>query len=255
VKFVDYRVIPTSHNALIGDRSSLGEHCSVYPNVVIESDVIIEDGVTLFHGAIIGKPPKVAGVVARTPQVNNPFTRIGKGAVIGANAVIYAGAQVGESVLIGDGVTIREDTRIGDETVVGSNSTIQNGAIIGDRVKIVDLSHITYDCVIEDEAFISVGVYTMNDNSMQRGGKIQGPVIEHRARVGGGALLLPGVRVGEDAVVGAGAVVTKNVPAGDQVLGIPAKRAEGRPNRQVFGGFSEEELWDMYFFPESRNDK
>jgi acetyltransferase-like isoleucine patch superfamily enzyme len=207
----------------MGEESSIGVDCTIYPYVVIEDNVRIADRVTLFHGAILGKPPKVAGVIARKPEVEFPTTTIGLGTVIGAHAVIYAGAQIGANCLIGDGVTVRENTIIGDESVVGSNSTIQNGARIGKRVKIVDLSHITFDCVIGDESFISVGVYTMNDNSMQRGGEVIGPKIGERARVGGGALLLPGVHIGDDAVVGAGSVVTHDVAPEARVMGVPAK--------------------------------
>lgn len=180
---------------------------------------------TVYPGAIIGRIPMAAGVIARQPETPRE-TKIGERCVIGANAVIYAGVHLGDDVLIGDGTCIRENTDVGDGTVIGSNCTVQNGAKIGKRVKIVDLSHITFDCVIGDEAFISVGVYTMNDNSMQRGGEVVGPKIGARARVGGGALLLPGVLVGEDAVVGAGAVVTHNVAPGTQVMGVPARTKE-----------------------------
>lgn len=211
------------YQVLIRETTTIHPSAEIYPNVVFEEDVVVEEGVTVFPGAYIGKRPKVAGVIAREPKVLNRMTRIGRGSVIGTNAVIYAGVQIGQDVLIGDGVTIREDTEIGDGTVVGSNSTIQNGARIGKRVKIVDLSHITFDCVIGDEAFISVGVYTMNDNSMQRGGEVVGPKIGERARIGGGAMLLPGVRVGADSIVGAGAVVTRDVPPAGTVMGIPAK--------------------------------
>ena len=198
------------------------ETVEIGPYVVIEDMTFIGDHVTIFAGAYIGKPPKAAGVISHPPRATR-VTEIGSGSVIGSHAVIYRGAQLAGNNLIGDGVTIREDTSVGTETVIGSNSTVQNGAKIGNRVKIVDLSHITFDCEIGDEAFISVGVYTMNDNSMQRGGEIVGPKIGARARVGGGALLLPGVRIGEDSVVGAGAVVTHDVAPEARVMGVPAK--------------------------------
>lgn len=226
--------------AIIREGARVGRDCHIHPHVVIESGVEIGDHVTVFPGAYLGKQPRIAGVIARTPEVQNEATRIGDGSVIGTHAVIYAGVQIGSSVLIGDGVTVREDSEIGDQTVVGSNSTIQNGAVIGKRVKIVDLSHITFDCVIGDEAFISVGVYTMNDNSMQRGGEVIGPKIGSRARVGGGALLLPGVEIGEDAVIGAGAVVTHHVAPNARVMGVPAKERMARTE-------TDEEIWGSYY--------
>lgn len=215
--------------------------------MVLIVPVEIPASTTVYPGAIIGRMPMAAGVIARKPAEPRE-TIIGERCVIGANAVIYAGVHLGDDCLIGDGTIIRENTTIGNSTVIGSNCTVQNGAIIGNRVKIVDLSHITFDCVIGDEAFISVGVYTMNDNSMQRGGDVVGPKIGARARVGGGALLLPGVRVGEDAVVGAGAVVTKNVLPGARVMGIPARTPEQRAYPQEWLHFEgwpprAEELW------------
>ena len=213
--------------------------------------VSIPDSTRVFPGAVIGRVPMAAGVIARQPEKPRE-TKIGERCVIGANAVIYAGVHIGNDVLIGDGTCIRENTDIGDGTVVGSNCTVQNGAKIGKRVKIVDLSHITYDCVIGDEAFISVGVHTMNDNSMQRGGEVIGPKIGARARVGGGALLLPGVRVGEDAVVGAGAVVTHDVEPGTRVMGIPAREPGSKARQAMFGGFEDEDSWSEFFFGPNR---
>jgi UDP-3-O-[3-hydroxymyristoyl] glucosamine N-acyltransferase len=227
--------------AVISAHASIGTKTNIGPYVVIEGDAHIGSGVTIFAGAYIGKPPMAAGVIARVPRAEGP-TIIGSGTVIGAHSVIYKGASIGERVLIGDGVKIRENTTIDEETVVGSNSTIQNGARIGKRVKIVDLSHITFDCVIGDESFISVGVYTMNDNSMQRGGEVVGPKIGDRVRVGGGALLLPGVRLGDDSIVGAGSVVTHHVPPTARVMGVPAKTREQRvsyPDEAEWPSFSE----------------
>jgi UDP-3-O-[3-hydroxymyristoyl] glucosamine N-acyltransferase len=209
-------------SAIIDPQATIGQDCEIGAYVVIEGPVLIGRNTTIFAGAYIGKPPRAAGVVANQP-VAMRTTHIGAGSVIGSHAVIYAGARLEGRNLVGDGTAIREDTDVGEDTVIGSNCTVQNGARIGRRVKIVDLSHITFDCVIGDECFISVGVYTMNDNSMQRGGEVIGPKIGRRVRIGGGAMLLPGVEIGDDAVIAAGAVVTKNVSSEETVMGIPAK--------------------------------
>jgi UDP-3-O-[3-hydroxymyristoyl] glucosamine N-acyltransferase len=215
--FLKRKEMSISEWATIGDNLSLHEYVTIY------DDVVIGDNVTIFPGAVIGKEPKAAGVVANKPEAIRQVTTIGNNSVIGAHSVIYKGATISDNVLIGDGTKVREDTMIGNSSVVGSNCTIQNGATIGERVKIVDLSHITFDCEIGDESFISVGVYTMNDNSMQRGGRVVGPKIGKRVRIGGGAMLLPGVIIGDDAIIAAGAVVTHNVGQGQTVFGIPAK--------------------------------
>ncbi len=191
----------------------------IYPNVVIEEDVTIEGDVTIFPGAYIGKPPKVAGIVP--PKEYRPATLIRRGSVIGANAVIYKGVEIGESVLVGDGATIRENTTIGSGSVVGSNSTLQNDVVLGERVRVVDLSHITAGVRVGDDAFWSVGVLSMNDN--RDGGGLRAPQVGARAFIGGGAALLPGVQIGEDSTVAAGSVVTRDVADSTRVQGVPAK--------------------------------
>lgn len=208
--------------AVIHPETAIAESADIGAHVVIESVVIIGENVTIFPGAYVGKRPKVAGIIANKPHPTGP-TFIGDGSVIGANAVIYAGNRIGRSVLIGDGVTLRENGVVGDESVIGNNSTLQNDVRIGQRCRVVDLSHVTAGVVLEDGVFWSVGVMSMNDNAMGRGGELRPPYVQSGAMIGGGALLLPGVTIGESATVGAGSVVTKSVPPRSRVMGVPAK--------------------------------
>lgn len=235
------------HNlAVVHPRAVVEDSATVGPYVVIEDYVYIGEGVTVLPHAVVGRYPKAAGIIVNQPHADRA-TFIGAGSVIGAGAVVYAGVHLDGDNLIGDGAKIREDTTIGKGTVVGSNCTIQNKATIGSRVRIVDLSHITFDCEIGDDSFISVGVYTMNDNSMGAGGTVIGPKIGNRVKVGGGAMFLPGVTVGDDAVVGAGAVVTKNVGAGERVMGVPAtnkKRAESEAKNQLISEYFKDD-WQV----------
>ena len=205
----------------------------IYPNAKVSEKA------TLFPGAVVGRPPKKAGNF-HVPVRGGKETVISPGAVIGCNAVIYEGCFIGKDVLIGDGATIRENTHIDDQTIIGNNTTIQNDVTIGKRSRVVDLSHITAGVVIGDDVFISTGVLTMNDNSLARGGELNPPFIDNNARSGGGAILLPGVRVGSDALVAAGAVVTKDVKPGARVQGVPAKTF---PQPET-----EDEVWMDYYF-------
>jgi acetyltransferase-like isoleucine patch superfamily enzyme len=182
--------------------------------------------VVIHAGCVLGKRPAGPGL-ARQPQLpEDPLVHLGDGCVIGANAVIYAGVTIGAGTLIGDGVVIREDVHIGEMCVIGSNSTINTHTRIGSRVKIMDLTHITADSVIEDDVFISTGVLSTNDNAMGRqgySGHFRGPVIRSGAAIGAGVVILPSKEIGRDATVGAGAVVTHDVPEGATVMGVPAR--------------------------------
>lgn len=180
---------------------------------------MIDDGVVVFPNTVIGRPPMVAGIVP--PKEYIPVTSIGKGTVIGSNVTIYSGVVIGPNVLIGDGARIRENTVIDEGSVIGSNSTLQNDVTIGKRCRVVDLSHITAGVVLEDDVFWSVGVLSMNDNRDGEG--LKAPYVEEGAFIGGNAALLPGVRIGAGATVGAGSVVTHDVDAGDRVMGVPAR--------------------------------
>lgn len=228
---------------------------NVHDSVVVYPDVTIEEGVTIFPGAVIGRPPRIAGTVHETPVVNT-YTYIGMGTVIGANAVIYQGVQTGTSVLIGDGATIRENCQLHDQSIVGNNCTFQNGVILGARSRVIDLSHITAHVSIGEDSFLSTGVLTMNDNSFARGGELKAPYIGHRVRIGGGAILLPGVHVRNDATVAAGSVVTHDVEEGDLVKGIPARSVrdmivEKKPMEPQPGEVdwnNPDELWRLYYF-------
>lgn len=211
--------------------------------VFFYGDVEVEKGVKIFPGAHIGRPPMVTDSINRAP-VPTGKTVIGEGSIIGANAIIYQGTTLGKRVLIGDGATIRENTWIEDDVIIGNNATIQNSVHVGKRSRVLDLSHITAGVSIGSDVFVSVAVITMNDNSMGQGDDLVPPQIGDRARIGGGAALLPGMVVGEDALVATGAVVTHPVGNSVRVQGIPA-----RPYPVTRK--TSEEIWHEYYYDQS----
>jgi UDP-3-O-[3-hydroxymyristoyl] glucosamine N-acyltransferase len=206
----------------------LGRGVRIHPHVVIEPGVEIGDDVELFPGAYLGKEPKGTGATARAARFERRVL-VGRGTSVGPHAVIYYDVEIGADTLIGDGASIREQCRIGSKCLIGRYVTINYHTTVGDRTRIMDLTHITGNCVIGEDVFISVLVSTANDNEMVSRsfdeGKIAGPRIERRANIGEGANLLPGVRVGEGALVAAGAVVTKDVEPFSLVKGVPARAA------------------------------
>jgi len=139
--------------------------------------------------------------------------------------VLYAGSQVGDGFETGHNVVVREDNAIGTDVKVWNNSVIDYGCVIGDRVKIHSNCYVAQFTTIEDDVFIAPGVSLANDPHPGSATHLcmRGPTIKAGAQIGMNATVLPFVVVGERSLVGAGAVVTRDVPPGMVVVGNPAR--------------------------------
>ena len=207
-----------------------GKNCKIYRGSYIFPNVILGDNVTVFPNAVIGRPPLSSGATTRRISVEKLLpVLIGDNCVIGSNAVIYMDVKIGKNSMICDTACIREGIRIGDYSIIAMGVTINYNTKIGNRVKIMDNTHLTGNMIIEDDVFIAMLVTTANDNKMGRTPpKIEGewekkgPIIRRFATIGQGACILPNVEIGENAIVGANSVVTKNVAPKTVVMGIPA---------------------------------
>ncbi|PYQ99883.1 MAG: hypothetical protein DMF96_05335 [Acidobacteria bacterium] len=167
-------------------------------------------------------PQAIVGAVpGRT--IEDTSLEIGPHATVRAFTVIYAGSRIGSHLETGHGTVIREENRIGDHLSIWNNSTIDYGCVIGDRVKIHCNVYIAQFTVIEDDVFLAPGVTIANDPHPICGKCMQGPTIRRGARVGVNVTLLPLITIGENALVGAGSVVTADVAPGMLVAGSPAR--------------------------------
>jgi acetyltransferase-like isoleucine patch superfamily enzyme len=197
---------------------------------------VLGEGVVVHDGAIVGKQPVLSprSTASREPL---PPAELGDGCVIAQGATVFAGSKLGKRVLLGDGACVRERCVIGDDVVIGHGSLVENDTAIGARTKIQAQAYVTAYSTLEEDVFIAPCVVTTNDNFMGRTEKRhalrKGSTIRRGARVGGGAVLLPGIEVGEEAFVGAGAVVTKDVPARKVVVGNPARVLRDVPDDEL----------------------
>jgi acetyltransferase-like isoleucine patch superfamily enzyme len=207
------------------DDVELGAHVVIHPQTVIGAGARIQDA------AVIGKPVAL-GPQSTASRAAPPPAEIGPGATVCAGAIVVAGARVGGGAVVGDQAHVRERAVIGPDSVVGRGSAIDNDVVVGARVRIQTNCYITAFSSIEDDVFVAPCVMTTNDDTMARHGpehQIRGAVLRRACRVGGGAVLLPGVEIGEEAFVAAGAVVTRDVPSGAVVMGVPARRVRDVP--------------------------
>src|SRR5262249_40685878 len=142
-------------------------------------------------------------------------------------AIVFAGSELGVRVIVGDNACVRERCMVGDDVVIGRGSLVENDTTIGALTKIQAHAYVTAYSTLEDNVFIAPCVVTTNDNFMGRTEKrlelVRGPTIRRGARVGGGAVICPGIEIGEEAFVGAGAVVVRDVPPRVVVVGNPAR--------------------------------
>ncbi len=207
-------------SAKLADDVSVGAFAVIHDLVEVGERCVIEDG------AVLGKRPRLRpGSSARGLDGPGPLV-IEDGATVCCGAVVYAGARIGSGVIVGDQAQVRERAVIGAGSVIGRGSTVDFDAHVGERVLIQTGVYVTGGSVVEDDVFVGPGAITTNDDTMgrhQRGQGLQGPILRRACRVGGGAVLVPGIEVGEEAFVAAGAVVVSDVPARAVVMGVPAR--------------------------------
>jgi acetyltransferase-like isoleucine patch superfamily enzyme len=198
----------------------------IHPSATVYPGTVLGDGVKVLEGAVVGKQPSLSprSTAKREPL---PPAEIGDGTIVSTGAIVFAGTRIGARVILGDQSCVRERVEVGDDVVLGRGSLVENDTTVGARTKIQAEAYITAYCTLEEDVFVAPCVVTTNDNFMGRTERrhelIAGPTIRRGARVGGGAILCPGIEVGEEAFVGAGAVCVKDVPARKVVVGNPAR--------------------------------
>ena len=241
---------PAIHpEASIGNRVSLGHH------VVIEAGVTIGDGCRIGHHSVVRKGARLGNnvqvgdhtVVGQQPmRASNSAVTLEKAhdgpfiadrVRVGSSTVIYAGCTIDEDAFVADLATLREDVHVGRKTIVGRGVAIENQCTIGAFCKLETNAYITAYSTLGDRVFVAPGVRTSNDNFIgrteERFKHFKGIIAEDGARLGVGCTILPGRRVGRDALIAAGAVLTRDAEAAMVYVGVPARAVGPVPPEQL----------------------
>jgi acetyltransferase-like isoleucine patch superfamily enzyme len=221
--------------AVIHGEARIGRGARIGSGTVVHAGTEIGEGCVVEDQVVLGKRPRLrAGSSAAGPELE-PLV-LAPEVTVCCGAIVYAGVRIGRGAIIGDQAQVRERTTIGARSVVGRGSAIEFGVRVGDRVLIQTDVYMTAGAVVEDDVFLGPGVLTTNDDTMGRHPRdepLRGPVFRRACRVGGGAVLVPGVVIGVEAFVAAGAVVTRDVSERAVVVGAPARVIRQVPDEDL----------------------
>jgi acetyltransferase-like isoleucine patch superfamily enzyme len=215
---------PRGPGLMLGAGVEIGPGVSFGAYVVVHAGTVIGEGCVIEDHAVLGKRPRLAPGSSAAGAVGG--LRLGAEAKVCCGAVVFAGADIGAGAIVGDQAYVRERSRVGPGSVIGRGSVVDNDVQVGARVRVQTSVYLTAFTVVEDDVFVGPGATTTNDDTMNRHGPerpLRGAILRRACRVGGGTVLTPGVEVGAEAFVAAGAVVTRDVPPGAVVMGVPAR--------------------------------
>ncbi len=218
------RTDPRAPGLLLGEGAEIGEGVSFGAYVVVHAGTVVGAGCVIEDHAVLGKRPRLARGSSAKGEVGR--LELGERVTVCAGAVVFAGATIGEEAILGDQSFVRERSTVGAGSVVGRGSVVDNDVRVGVRVKVQTGVYLTAFTVIEDDVFVGPGATTTNDDTMARhddSTPLRGATLRRACRVGGGTVLTPGVEIGEEAFIAAGAVVTRDIPAGAVAMGVPAR--------------------------------
>ncbi len=201
-------------------------------SVIILGETYIGEESLIMNNVIIGMPrrSKIVNISVIDSSTSleelldnvSSGSKIGKRVIVRTGCIIYEDAELGDNVELGHNVIVRENVKVGNGSRIGSSTVLDADIVIGSQVSIQSNVYIPRGTVIEDNVFIGpCAVFTNDKYPPSR--RITGPYVRRGAVIGAGAIILPGVEIGENAVIAAGAVVTRDVPSGTVVAGVPAR--------------------------------
>lgn len=224
-----------SRFAIFVPADALGEPrpITVRSGTVIAAGAVIHGGTVLAEQshveehAVVGKP-ELGYAVGRIYPGSGAGTVIGTGTVLRSGAIVYAAVQLGANVMVGHHTLLRTAVEVGTDTQLGHFLSIERQVRIGRDVRCSPGSHITSYTVLADRVFLGAGVRTINDRTLtwrdpHRKPELIPPRFDTGAKIGTGCVMFGGITVGEHALVGAGSLITRDIPAGALAFGQPAR--------------------------------
>lgn len=206
--------------ALVSAEATLGRDVTVGPFSIVNEDVVLGDRCVVGSHCVLGEPTgDFYGDAPRSPRQ----CRIGADSLIRSHTVIYQGVSIGRGFECGHRVTIREGTLIGNGVRVGTMSDLQGDLTIGNYVRLHSNVFVPQQSTIEEFVWLFPHVVLTNDPHPPSDTCIQGPTIRRCAVVAARAVIMPAIEIGENALVGAMSLVTRDVAPETVVVGVPAK--------------------------------
>jgi len=220
-------------NIVVDADAEIGDNCYIGNNVTIKERTILEDSIEIQDNVVIGKQPRSSPISSRKASQELLVAKIGSGTLIGTGSVVYGGTEIGKQCFIGDLASIREKCKIHEFVIIGRAVTIEYETEIMSYTKIQTACHLTGNLTIGRYVFFGPEVCTLNDKYMDTMEyNYKGATVKDGATVGSNASLLSAITIGIDAVIGAGAVVTKDVPDRQVWVGNPAKYIKDVPKER-----------------------
>jgi len=194
----------------------------------IYGNTLLGGGSVILENVILGYPEHkiLTEIISQDLDIDNfdfPGCTIGPNSFIRPGSTIFSNVKSGGNFRTGHNVMIRENTEIGDNVLIGTNVVIDGNVIIGNNVSIQSNVYIPRNVVIEDNVFIGPCAVLTNDKyPIRKEYDLKGPALRKGSSIGANATILPGIEVGEGAMVAGGALVTKDVPPWKLAIGVPA---------------------------------
>jgi acetyltransferase-like isoleucine patch superfamily enzyme len=216
------------------------EDAEIAPHVTIYGGVELGAGVMLEQGAVVGRPQQVHGRSRSPRRAGTEATIVGDGCRVGSSTVVVAGARIGRGTYLSDHVLVRETAVVGEEAMIGRGAVLTHNTSVGDRTRIQNLTLVGPWTLIEEDVLVAPRVTFIGDPTMGRrsADAVSGGIVVRRAsRIGTAAIVFQDVEIGEEAVIGAAALVRSDVPARTVVVGSPARHLRAVEESELL------ELW------------